>query len=121
MLVDSSHRNACETLQPSQALPTTTLPSPLVSCALLRERPHATAPGRNEPSSFHSAARYDDMVRVRTTLADVRSRGITFDYVITRVDTGERLVTARTTLISIDATGKPMALPRPVRDLFDRQ
>ena len=70
---------------------------------------------------FHSAARYDDMVRVRTTLAEVRSRGITFDYVITRVDTGERLVTARTALVSIDATGKPIALPRSVRDLFDRQ
>ena len=26
---------------------------------------------------FHAAARYDDMIRVRTTLAEVRSRGIT--------------------------------------------
>ena len=33
---------------------------------------------------FHSAARYDDMIRVRTTLAEVRSRGIMFDYLITR-------------------------------------
>src|ERR1700726_3206561 len=31
---------------------------------------------------FHAAARYDDMIRVRTTLADVRSRGVTFEYVI---------------------------------------
>lgn len=68
---------------------------------------------------FHSAARYDDMVRVRTTLADVRSRGITFDYVITRVETGHRLVTARTALVSIDSSGKPVALPSSVRALFD--
>lgn len=69
---------------------------------------------------FHSAARYDDMIRVRTTLADVRSRGITFDYMITKADTGTRLVTARTALVSIDSTGRPAALPADVRALFDR-
>lgn len=67
---------------------------------------------------FHAAARYDDLVRVRTTLTEVRSRGITFDYVITRQETGQRLVTARTALVSIDSTGKPVALPAAVRALF---
>jgi acyl-CoA thioester hydrolase len=69
---------------------------------------------------FHSAARYDDMIRIRTTLADVRSRGITFDYVITKADSGHRLVTARTALVSIDSTGRPTALPAAIRELFDR-
>ena len=69
---------------------------------------------------FHSAARYDDMIRVRTTLADVRSRGIIFDYMITKADTGARLVSARTSLVSIDAAGRPAALPSAVRALFDR-
>lgn len=68
---------------------------------------------------FHGAARYDDLVRVRTTLAEVRSRGITFDYVITRAESGERLVTARTALVSIDPSGRPVALPANVRALFD--
>ncbi|HSQ29389.1 MAG TPA: thioesterase family protein [Gemmatimonadaceae bacterium] len=68
---------------------------------------------------FHAAARYDDMVRVRTTLADVRSRGITFDYVITNADTGDRLVTARTALVSIDKSGRLVALPNEIRRLFD--
>jgi acyl-CoA thioester hydrolase len=68
---------------------------------------------------FHGAARYDDLVRVRTTLADVRSRGITFDYVITRAESGDRLVTARTALVSIDSGGRPVALPRAVRALFE--
>jgi acyl-CoA thioester hydrolase len=67
---------------------------------------------------FHGAARYDDLVRVRTTLADVRSRGITFDYLITRAGSGERLVTARTALVSIDRDGRLVALPREVRALF---
>ena len=69
---------------------------------------------------FHAAARYDDMVRVRTTLADVRSRGITFDYVITNAATGDRLVTARTALVSIDRSGRLVALPNEIRRLFDR-
>jgi len=69
---------------------------------------------------FHGAARYDDLIRVRTTLADVRSRGITFDYVITRAANGDKLVTARTALVSIDSSGKLVALPPGVRALFGR-
>jgi acyl-CoA thioester hydrolase len=67
---------------------------------------------------FHAAARYDDLVRVRTTLADLRSRSITFDYVISNVESGARLVTARTALVSIDRMGKLTALPDRVRELF---
>lgn len=70
---------------------------------------------------YHSAARYDDMIRIRTTLADVRSRGITFDYLITHAGTGHRLVTARTALVSIDAGGRPIALPASIRALFARE
>jgi acyl-CoA thioester hydrolase len=68
---------------------------------------------------FHGAARYDDLVRVRTTLAEVRSRGITFDYVITRVNSNTKLVTARTALVSIDSSGKPVSMPAAVRSLFE--
>lgn len=68
---------------------------------------------------FHAAARYDDLIRVRTTLADVRSRGVTFDYLITNAATGDRLVTARTALVSIDRSGRLVALPEAVRRLFD--
>jgi acyl-CoA thioester hydrolase len=68
---------------------------------------------------FHSAARYDDMIRVRTTLADLRSRSITFDYLITNAETNERLVSARTALVSIDMNGRLTALPPAVRALFE--
>jgi acyl-CoA thioester hydrolase len=70
---------------------------------------------------FHAAARYDDAIRVRTTLAEIRSRGITFDYLITDVASGRRLVTARTALVSIDSAGRPTALPASVRALFARE
>lgn len=64
---------------------------------------------------YHAPARYDDVVRVETTLSDVRSRTVTFDYVITNAATGARLVTARTVLVSIDPDGRTVAMPSEFR------
>ncbi len=69
---------------------------------------------------YRAPARYDDMVRVATTLSDVSSRAITFDYVITNADTTERLATARTLLLSLDARQRVVALPRDVRTRLER-
>lgn len=68
---------------------------------------------------FHAAAKYDDLVRVVTTLTSVRSRAITFDYVISSVSSGERLVSAQTTLVALDPSGRPVSLPADVRRLFE--
>ena len=67
---------------------------------------------------YHSSARYDDPVRVVTTLGEVRSRTVAFDYLITHAESGERLVTARTTLVCIDRSGRPATLPQRLRELF---
>ena len=67
---------------------------------------------------YHAAARYDDLVRVTTTIGPVRSRSIAFDYVIARVDTVERLATASTVLVSIDHDGRLISLPPDVRAMF---
>lgn len=64
---------------------------------------------------YHAPARYDDLVRIDTTLETVRSRTITFAYLIRNATTGAKLVTARTTLVSIDPAGRPLALPLDVR------
>lgn len=64
---------------------------------------------------YHGAARYDDLVRVRTTLAEVRSRSVTFDYLITSATTGARLASARTALVSLDAGGRPAMMPEDLR------
>jgi acyl-CoA thioester hydrolase len=63
----------------------------------------------------HAPARYDDIVRVETLLTEVRSRTVTFDYVIAHAGTGARLATARTILVSLDREGKVSALPGHVR------
>ena len=69
---------------------------------------------------LHASARYDDLVRVETTLAEVKSRQITFDYVITRAADGERLATARISLVSLAPGGRLTALPADVRARLDR-
>ena len=68
---------------------------------------------------YHAPARYDDLVRVETRLVEVRSRAITFEYLI-RNEAGDRLATARTLLVSLDAAGKPIPLPDDVRALMER-
>ena len=69
---------------------------------------------------YHASAKYDDLVRVVTTLGAVRSRGVSFNYEILRVDGGDtkRLVSARTDLIAIDRAGTPVRLPAGLIDAF---
>ena len=69
---------------------------------------------------YHAPARYDDLVRVETRLVDVRSRAITFDYLIRNADTGERLASARTLLVSLNPDGKPVPIRADVRALMER-
>jgi acyl-CoA thioester hydrolase len=68
---------------------------------------------------YHAPARYDDLVRVETTLAEVKSRAITFEYLIRHVQSEARLVTARTLLVSLDAGGRPSPLPADIRELLE--
>jgi acyl-CoA thioester hydrolase len=70
---------------------------------------------------YHASAKYDDLIRVVTTLAQARSRGVSFEYQILRVEgdgTTTRLVSARTDLISIDRAGAPVRLPAEVMEAF---
>ncbi|HEU4883285.1 MAG TPA: thioesterase family protein [Longimicrobium sp.] len=72
---------------------------------------------------YHASARYDDLVRVTTTLEQVRSRAVGFVYLIERVEADgstTRLVTARTGLTPIDRSGRPRTLPAEVMDAFRR-
>lgn len=68
---------------------------------------------------YHAPARYDDRILIETTISEVRSRTVTFEYLITNADTGARLVTARTMLVSMDAGGRTVALPPRIRSLLE--
>jgi acyl-CoA thioester hydrolase len=64
---------------------------------------------------YHAAARYEDTIRVRTVLLDARSRSVTFEYTIENASTRARLVTARTTLASINRDGRLVSMPDNLR------
>lgn len=65
---------------------------------------------------YHAPARYDDMIRVTTTLSEYRSRTLTFDYVVAHAESGTRFASASTTLVCLDASGRPVTLPPQLRD-----
>lgn len=67
---------------------------------------------------YHAAARYEDLIRVRTTLTELRSRLIAFEYLISNAETAQRLATAQTRLVSLDRLGHPVAMPEQIRKLF---
>ena len=70
---------------------------------------------------YHASARYDELVRVTTTLEQVRSRAVAFTYLVERVDDDggtTRLVTARTGLTAIDRDGNLRSLPPSLLKAF---
>jgi acyl-CoA thioester hydrolase len=72
---------------------------------------------------YHASARYDDVVRIETRLTSAQSRMVTFSYDLFRVagpgvETGERLATASTLLISISPEGRPIVMPAHFRELM---
>ncbi|HEU0299773.1 MAG TPA: thioesterase family protein [Longimicrobium sp.] len=72
---------------------------------------------------YLQSARYDDLVRVTTTLERVRSRAVDFVYLVERVEedgSTTRLATARTGLTPIDRSGRPRTLPAEIQEAFRR-
>ena len=68
---------------------------------------------------YHGAARYDNLIRVATTLTEARSRSVAFEYLITNAERGDRFASARTVLVSLDRSGKPVMLPPDLRARLD--
>lgn len=67
---------------------------------------------------YHASARYDDLVRVETRLSQVRSRTLTFDYLIANADSGDKLATVSTKLIALDREGRISALSEDIRSVL---
>jgi acyl-CoA thioester hydrolase len=60
---------------------------------------------------YHAVARYDDLMIVRTRLAELQSRGLTFTYEIRRAADDLLCVTGETQHICIDQSGKVRRIP----------
>lgn len=68
---------------------------------------------------YHAAARYDDLLLIETHLTDVRSRSVSFEYLIRNAATQARLVSVRTQLVALDLKSRPTALPPRLRELLE--
>jgi acyl-CoA thioester hydrolase len=68
---------------------------------------------------YRAPARYDDLIRVETTLTDVSSRAVTFEYRIHNAESGELLATASTLLVSLDRSHRVVKLPADIRARLD--
>ena len=63
-------------------------------------------------------ARYDDQLRIRTRVEEVRRRTIRFAYEIVESASGTLLATGKTQHVVCDGKGKPKALPEKYRKYF---
>jgi acyl-CoA thioester hydrolase len=63
-------------------------------------------------------ARYDDLLRIRTKVSEVRRRTIRFAYEIIESASGTLLVTGETLHVVCDSQGRPKALPDKYRQYF---
>ena len=67
---------------------------------------------------YRQPARYDDVLRVRTKIAEAKSRMVRFSYELFRDTDGVLLATGETTHVICGKNGKPKMLPEKYRSAF---
>jgi acyl-CoA thioester hydrolase len=67
---------------------------------------------------YRRPAKYDDVLIIRTRVAEARRRTIRFAYEILNGATGELLSTGETLHVICDGQGRPKALPDKYRQYF---
>jgi acyl-CoA thioester hydrolase len=67
---------------------------------------------------YHHPARYDEVLRVRTRIAESKNRVIRFAYELFRDADGQLLASGETTHIICGKNGKPKLLPGKYRAIF---
>jgi acyl-CoA thioester hydrolase len=67
---------------------------------------------------YLSPARYDDVLRIRTRIAESRNRIVKFAYEVVRDSDGQLLATGETTHIICGSNGRPKLLPQKYRSIL---
>ncbi|MFO7634623.1 MAG: thioesterase family protein [Caldilinea sp.] len=65
---------------------------------------------------YRAPARFGDVVRVKVSIRQVRSRQVSFDYVVTNAATGQLLMTGATDHICVDLEGCMARIPDEVME-----
>ena len=67
---------------------------------------------------YRKPAKFDDVLRIRTRIAEAQRRTIRFAYEIYRDETGELLANGETFHVICDRLGRPKSLPEKYRQFF---
>ena len=67
---------------------------------------------------YHKPAKFDDILRIRTRVAEAQRRTIRFAYEIYRDETNELLANGETFHVICDRLGRPKSLPEKYRKYF---
>ncbi len=67
---------------------------------------------------YHHPARYDEVLRVRTRIAESRNRVLKFSYELFRDSDGTLLANGHTTHIICGSNGRPKLLPQKYREIM---
>lgn len=67
---------------------------------------------------FLRPALYDDMLEVRTRLAQMGGASLSFEYEVRREDSDTPLATGTTLHAAVDRDGRPRRLPKQIRSLL---
>jgi len=70
---------------------------------------------------YRRPARYDDPLRIRTSVTSLRRRTIAFGYEILHDETGELLATGESIHVVCDSNGRPKPLPEKYRRYFNTE
>jgi acyl-CoA thioester hydrolase len=68
---------------------------------------------------YQQSARYDEVLRIRTRIAESRNRIVKFSYQVIRDGDGKLLATGETTHIICGSNGRPKLLPAKYHDVFN--
>jgi len=60
---------------------------------------------------YHSPARYDDLLIIRTRIQEFRTKTVRFEYEIVRKEDNARIATGRTLHVILDKKGKMKSFP----------
>jgi len=68
--------------------------------------------------SYKKPARYDDPLRIRTCVLEVRRRTLRFGYEVFHDETGDLVARGETVHVICDHRGRPKSLPEKYRRVF---
>lgn len=68
---------------------------------------------------YQAPAHFDEVLVIRTSLAEIRKRSFAFEYEVHNQETGQLLAIGRTVQVFIDGKGKPREIPPKLRAILE--